>query len=201
MITGLVEEVGTVRHVERRAGYRRITIDAQLVLGDLELGASVNVNGACQTVIAISDGGFAVETLAASLEKTTLGSLARGATVNLERAVTPSTRLGGHLVQGHVDGIGRITEVRRYGENVFVEVLLPHHLERYCISEGSIAVDGVSLTIAELRGARITANIIPTTWRDTALSRHRTGELVNIEVDVMARYAERLLAAHHGGST
>ncbi len=132
------------------------------------------------------------------MEKTTLGGFERGTRVNLERAVTPQSRFGGHLVQGHVDGVGRVSAVRRRGHNIYVELILPEELVRYCISEGSIAVDGVSLTIAELRGSRITMNIIPTTWNETVLQYRQVGDFVNIEVDMMARYAERLLKLHGG---
>lgn len=193
MFTGLVEEIGTVRRVEGGSEYRKITFDASRVLGDLELGDSISVDGACQTVTDTDEGGFAVETLATSLQKTTLGRLARGSQVNLERAVTPQSRFGGHLVQGHVDGLGRISAVRRRGYNIYLEVILPGELARYCISEGSIALDGTSLTIAELRGTRITMNVIPTTWDHTVLRHRSVGDRVNVEVDMMARYAERLL--------
>ncbi len=193
MFTGLVEEIGSVRRVEAGSEYRKITIDASRVLDDLALGDSISVDGACQTVTDIDTGGFAVETLATSLQKTTLGRLARGSQVNLERAVTPQSRFGGHLVQGHVDGLGRISGLRRRGHNVYLEVILPDELARYCISEGSVALDGTSLTIAELRGTRITMNIIPTTWDHTVLRQRSVGDHVNVEVDMMARYAERLL--------
>lgn len=193
MFTGLVEEIGTVRRVEGGTEYRRITIDASRVLEDLALGDSVSVDGACQTVTDTDERGFAVEALATSLQKTTLGRLARGSQVNLERAVTPRSRFGGHLVQGHIDGLGRISAVRRRGHNIYLEVILAGELARYCISEGSIALDGTSLTIAELRGTRITMNIIPTTWDNTVLRHRSVGSHVNVEVDMMARYAERLL--------
>ena len=193
MFTGLVEEIGSVRRVEAGSEYRKITVDASQVLDDLALGDSISVDGACQTVTDIDTGGFAVETLATSLQKTTLGRLARGSKVNLERAVTPQSRFGGHLVQGHVDGLGRISGLRRRGHNVYLEVILPDELARYCISEGSVALDGTSLTIAELRGTRITMNIIPTTWDHTVLRQRSVGDHVNVEVDMMARYAERLL--------
>jgi len=199
MFTGLVEELGTVRSVSRRGDYQELWVDARRVMDDLAYGDSISINGACQTVTRRDEIGFAVDTLAESLKKTALGGLGRGAEVNLERAVTPSTRLGGHLVQGHVDGVARVTEVRRQGENIYFGVLLPEELARYCISEGSIAIDGVSLTIAELRGTRLRMNIIPTTWNDTALRNRRVGEQVNIEVDVIARYAERLLGPQFGG--
>jgi riboflavin synthase len=193
MFTGLVEEVGTVRSTRRRGDYQELWVNAEAVTSDLKRGDSVSIDGACQTVTALDARGFAVETLAVSLKKTTLGALSRGAAVNLERALTPSTRMGGHFVQGHVDGTGRVSKLQRRGENIYLELVLPDELARYCIAEGSIAVDGVSLTIADLRGTRVTINVIPTTWNDTALRSRSVGDYVNIEVDVLARYVERLM--------
>lgn len=195
MFTGLVEEIGTIRSVSHSSDYQELWVNAHRVLDDLRRGDSISINGACQTVTALDDNGFAVETLGESLKKTTLGSGGRGTELNLERAVTPSTRLGGHLVQGHVDGVARVSQVRRQGANIYFEVIVLEHLARYCISEGSVALDGVSLTIAQLRGTRLVINIIPTTWNDTALRNRRAGSYVNVEVDVMARYAERLLSS------
>jgi riboflavin synthase len=202
MFTGLVEEQGAVRSLSRRGDYQELKIDARVVMDDLKHGDSISINGACQTVTDLDSKGFTVETLAESLKKTTLGDLRRGSAVNLERAVTPSTRMGGHLVQGHVDGTARVSRIDRRGENIYFEVILPEDLARYCICEGSIALDGVSLTIADLRGTRVTANIIPTTWNETVLYERRVGDHVNVEVDVMARYAERLLTTKeaHGRS-
>lgn len=193
MFTGLVEELGTVRHVQRSGGYQQLTIEAEKVLEDLQLGDSVALNGVCQTVTEIDSRGFSVETLDVSLQKTTLGTLSKGEPVNLERALTPSSRMGGHIVQGHVDGLGRISALRHKGENIYLELILPQDLIGFCVAEGSIAVEGVSLTIAELRGTRITMNIIPTTWNATVFKERKVGDRVNIEVDIMARYAARLL--------
>ena len=195
MFTGLVEEVGAVRSTQRRGDYQELWVNAATVLDDLNRGDSISIDGACQTVTAIDANGFAVETLAVSLKKTTLGALSKGSPVNLERALTPRTRMGGHFVQGHVDGTGRVSKLQRRGENIYLEVTLPANLARYCISEGSIAIDGVSLTIADLRGTRVTINVIPTTWNDTALRERSVGYYVNIEVDVLARYVERLMGS------
>lgn len=194
MFTGLVEELGTLVAVRGSGQYRRIEIEAPGICGDLSYGDSVNVDGACQTVTEISGSRFAVDTLAVTLEKTTLGELRRGSRVNLERAVTPSTRLGGHFVQGHVDGTARVSRVSRQGENIYLEIILPDELARYCVSEGSIAVAGVSLTVARLGGNRVTINIIPTTWKDSNLAGLRAGSRVNIETDVLGRYVERFVS-------
>ncbi|MFW6362178.1 MAG: riboflavin synthase [Spirochaetota bacterium] len=194
MFTGLVEEVGTVGSINRRAAYQLLRVHAQQVLDDLQLGDSIAVNGVCLTVTELHADGFSVETLEVSLQKTSLGSLRAGSRVNLERALLAGSRMGGHVVQGHVDGLARITALQRKSENVYIELLLPHDLARFCVAEGSIAVEGISLTVAALRGSRITLNVIPATWRYTVLSDRRQGDRVNIEVDIMARYVERLLA-------
>ncbi|MFP4491665.1 MAG: riboflavin synthase [Spirochaetaceae bacterium] len=193
MFTGLVEEAGRVESVDRRGGYQLLTIEAHKVLEDLKHGDSIAVNGVCLTVTEMDKGRFSVETLEVSLRKTSLGTLKKGSRVNLERALMAGSRMGGHVVQGHVDGVGRILSVRRRDENIYLEVLLPQELTRFCVDGGSIAIEGISLTIAELRGSRIILNIIPTTWRDTVLSDRRQGELVNIEVDIMARYVAGLI--------
>ena len=193
MFTGLIEEIGRVHAVKDGPGCRRLTFEARRVLEDLNTGDSIAVDGACQTVVGIENGRFTVETLAVSLEKTTLGSFRTGRRVNLERSLTPDRRMGGHFVQGHVDGTARTAELRRAGANVFFSVELPAPLARYCIAGGSIAVDGTSLTIAEMKGCRVMINIIPATWEHTVLADRKAGDAVNIEVDVLARYVERLL--------
>ncbi len=195
MFTGLVEEIGTVASVRRNGAHQVLEIEAGRVLEDSAVGDSIAVNGVCQTVTALDGGRFSVDTLSASLEKTTLGTLRSGNRVNLERALRASARLGGHIVQGHVDATGRVGAVREGGSNVFLTVEVPHDLLRYCIREGSIAVDGVSLTIADLHASSVTINVIPVTWRDTVLSDRRPGDVVNLEVDVLARYVERLMTA------
>lgn len=193
MFTGLVEEIGAVRSVQARSRMRVLTITAERVITDTRVGDSIAVDGVCQTVTAIGDNWFSVETLAASLDKTNLGDLRSGRRVNLERALLPTTRLGGHFVQGHVDGTATVERIDEEGANVFFSVRLPENLLRYCIREGSIAIDGVSLTIAELRDPIVTINVIPTTWNDTALADRRPGDRVNIEVDVLARYVARMM--------
>ncbi len=199
MFTGLVEETGKVRSVGRNTGSLRLEIECVSILDDLSLGDSVSIEGACQTVVSLVKGGFTVDTLAETLKKTTLGSLGPGSRVNLERAVRPSDRLGGHLVQGHVDGTGTIESFRRTGENVYLTVKLPESLLRYCISQGSVAISGVSLTIAELTPTGIVINIIPETWKRTSLEVRTRGDAVNIEVDMIAKYIERLFPGCSAG--
>jgi len=193
MFTGLVEEIGRVRSKSRQGDYQHLTIDAQDVLDDLHRGDSISVNGVCQTVIDIDEKGFAVETLAVSLQKTNLGELKKNVKVTLERALKVNSRLAGHMVQGHVDGLGRVSALRRNKQNTYLELVLPDELMKFCVPEGSIAVDGISLTIAWVRGARIVLNIIPTTWEHTLLKDRRIGDRLNIEVDMMARYAAKIL--------
>ncbi len=193
MFTGLVEEVGTVRSIRRRAEYLRLSVACDSILDDLREGDSVSINGACQTAVEVHTNGFEVDTLAETLKKTNFGGLAVGSKVNLERALRVGDRLGGHMVQGHIDGLGTVDEVTLDGANVYLSVRLPKELCCYCVAEGSIAIDGVSLTVARLAASGVRVNIIPETWRRTALRELQAGAAVNIEVDVLARYAERLL--------
>lgn len=193
MFTGLIEEIGTVGSVRRSNNYHMLQVRAQRVLEDASIGDSIAIDGVCQTIVAIGNGAFTVETLATSLHKTTLGSFCTGRRVNLERSLTPQRRMGGHIVQGHVDRTARVAEIRTVGRNVYFAVELPPELARYSIRGGSIAIDGISLTIAELDGKTVVVNVIPATWHSTALADRRPGDAVNIEVDVLARYVERLL--------
>lgn len=193
MFTGLVEEVGTVRGAARRGDSMRLEIGCAKILDDLRAGDSVSIDGACQTAVAVSPDGFTVDTLAETLRKATLGSLRRGSHVNLERALRVGDRLGGHLVQGHVDGVGTVASIDRSDRNVYLTVRLDDHLLRYCVSEGSIAINGISLTIASMTDDAVRVNVIPETWSRTNLQERSAGDAVNIEVDVLARYVERLM--------
>ena len=193
MFTGLVEEIGAVAGIREKSGFRLMEFQADRVLEGTTVGDSICIDGVCQTVTRIEGNRFAVEAMAVTLEKTTLGLFQKGKQVNLERAVTPATRLGGHFVQGHVDATASVTALSRNKENAYLTVQLPANLSKYCVREGSIAIDGVSLTIAELRGALVTVNIIPMTWRNTVLSERSAGEQVNIEVDIIGRYVARML--------
>lgn len=193
MFTGLVEEVGTVRRVRRNGSYQLLEVAARKILEGTRLGDSISIDGACQTVTDLTRDTFTVETLAASLHKTTLGEYRVGRPVNLERALTPASRLGGHFVQGHIDGTGTVRSVRQEGRNIFFTVELGPELSRFCVSEGSISIDGVSLTIAALEEAEATVNVIPATWRETALAHRSRGDRVNVEVDILGRYVARML--------
>src|SRR2546423_58835 len=191
MFTGIVEELGRVREpVERR----RLVIDCDLVAADSPVGASMSVNGVCLAVVENTGRSLAFELSEETLERTTLGTLAAGVPVNLERPVTLATRLGGHVVQGHVDGMGRVVDVHRNGDGADLVVAPPAGLERYLVEKGSVAVDGVSLTVASLNGATFSIALIPHTLGATTLGSARPGDSVNLEVDVIAKYVERMVA-------
>jgi len=203
LFTGIVEEVGTlVVREDVLAGGQAIAavlrIRAARVLEDVKLGDSIAVNGVCLTVTAVEGDVWSTDVMAETLTRSSLGSAVAGAPVNLERAVTPHTRLGGHLMQGHVDGVGRILG-RTPGEHwEVVRVALPPELARYVVEKGSIAVDGVSLTVSAVSEADaaepwLEVSLIPTTLRETTLGARAPGEPVNLEVDVIAKYVERLL--------
>lgn len=197
MFTGLIEEIGRVRRVDRRGRFQQLEIAAVQVLEGLRIGDSVNIDGACQTVVATDAAGFRVETVEETLRRTTLGELETGDAVNLERALRADSRLGGHMVLGHVDGVGRVARLAADAGSWTLEIEPPTELRRYLAAKGSVAVHGISLTIARSGEQAFTVAVIPHTFEHTTLSQHRVGSRVNLEVDVIARYVERLL---HGGS-
>ena len=194
MFTGIIEELGKVRSIEQRGENARIVIEAHLVLGDTSHGDSIAVNGVCLTALDIKADSFAADVSRETLDRSTLGTLRPGTVVNLERAVTPTTRLGGHIVQGHVDGRGTFVSVADHGESWTIRIAYPKELARYLVYKGSVAVEGISLTIAGLTDEYFEVAIIPKTWEVTNLSRLRPGDDVNIEVDIMGKYVERILA-------
>jgi riboflavin synthase len=201
MFTGIVEELGTVAALEEQDDALRLTVAAGTVLEGVRLGDSIAVNGCCLTVAATGstpDGAstWTADVMQETLEKTSLAGVAPGDRVNLERAVTPTTRLGGHLVQGHVDGTGEILARTPSEHWEVVEIGLPAHLARYVVDKGSIAVDGVSLTVVAAGESSFTVSLIPETLARTTLGRKRAGDRVNLETDVLAKHVERLLAAN-----
>jgi riboflavin synthase len=198
MFTGLVEEVGTVAATSGSGEYRLISLRGPKVADSLRPGDSLSVNGACQTVVRVEGNVVSVEALSETLGKTNLGTLRSGSRVNLERPLTPESRFDGHIVQGHVDGTGTIAEIRHDGEGYYLTVTLPKELAAGCIPQGSIAVDGISLTIARLAETSVTVNVIPTTWRETTLSARKVGDPVNVETDVIGRYVFRYLETAGG---
>ncbi len=193
MFTGLIEEVGTVRRVERQTAFQRLEIASNLPLDGTAVGDSISMNGACQTVVGRADDSFRVESVEETLRRTNLGSLDPGDAVNLERSMRADGRLGGHVVLGHVDGVGSLRRFDRDGENRILEIEMPVELRRFVAGKGSVAVDGISLTVVEVSETSFTAAIIPHTLRNTNLSERRAGDAVNLEIDVLARYVARLL--------
>ncbi len=193
MFTGLIEEVGTVRSVAVDGERARLVIDATLVTDGLPLGASVAVDGACVTATDVTDTGFAVDLMRETLRVTSLGHLAVGTRVNLERALRVGDRLGGHLVQGHVDGIGEVIDVAEVPGTRTVRLRIPVDLTRYLVRKGSLCVAGVSLTVGDIDADVVTLGLIPHTLAWTNLGDLEPSSRVNLEVDVVAKYVERML--------
>ncbi len=195
MFTGIVEELGVVEALVDQGDAVRLTVRGPHVVLDASLGDSISVNGCCLTVAERDQETFTADVMHETLEKTSLGALEPGNRVNLERAVTPQTRLGGHIVQGHVDGAGAIVSRSPSEHWEVVEVSLPAGLARYLVSKGSITVDGVSLTVVDVAEKSFTVSLIPETLARTTLGLKQAGDPVNLEVDVVAKYVERLLGA------
>jgi len=192
MFTGIVETTGRVAGIEPTAAGRRLRVSTALG-PELAPGDSIAVSGVCLTVVAADADGFSADVSSETLRVTSLGSRAAGAMVNLERPLRADARLGGHFVLGHVDGVGRIVTLAPDGDGCWLDVELPERLERLAISKGSIAIDGISLTIASLEGARVGVAIVPFTFAHTTLGAARVGDTVNLEMDVLGKYVARLL--------
>jgi riboflavin synthase len=193
VFTGIIEELGRIASLERLEQGMRLNIACSTVLSDTKDGDSIAVNGVCLTVLNASPDSFSADLSPETLERSTLGRLTVGSPVNLERAVTPVTRLGGHIVQGHVDARGTFLEAIDEGDFWTVRIGFPPGVARYLVEKGSIAVEGISLTIAHLKDDQFDIAVIPKTWALTNLSSLKTGDAVNLEVDVIAKYVERML--------
>ena len=193
MFTGIIEELGIIKKIDTIDGGKRLFIGADQILDDLKTNDSIAVNGICLTTINTTDAGFWIDAVGETLQKTTLGAFKVNQKVNLERAVSLQTRLGGHMVQGHVNGNAVISRITKLGKNYALDVVLDSQLERYTILEGSITLDGISLTIARLSGTTVGINVIPHTWANTNLAGLKTGNSMNVEVDLIAKYIEKLL--------
>lgn len=194
MFTGIIQAVGTVAAMEPRGGDLRIRVrTGKLNLGDVALGDSIATSGVCLTVVELPGDGYWADVSGESLARTSLGQLDLGSRVNLELALTPQTRLGGHLVSGHVDGVGTVVERGEDARSIRFRIEAPAELARYIAEKGSICVDGVSLTVNAVDGARFDLNVVPHTLVETTLDEFQPGRKVNLEVDVIARYLERLL--------
>lgn len=201
MFTGIIEEIGKIEKITAIAGGISIKIKAGKILEDAGVNDSICIDGVCLTVTKFDKYSFWVDAVGATLEKTTFHNIKENVSVNLERSVRLSDRLGGHLVQGHVNGIGTISEIAKLGENYLVKILIPDELEKYLIKEGSIAVDGISLTIADLVGNEIFLSIIPHTWNKTNMKHKLLNDKVNIEIDILAKYIEKLLIKDNNSSS
>jgi len=193
MFTGLIEEVGSVTSVQKHGGGLDITVSARVVMDDLSVGDSIAIQGVCQTVVARGQDWFRVIAVEETLSKTTFKMLAIGSPVNLERALLPTRRLGGHFVQGHVETIGRIASFEQRDSSWELWVECPEEYLRYVIPLGSIALDGISLTIARVHESQFMVAIIPHTFENTTLRYRRSGDWVNLEFDILAKFVERLL--------
>ena len=200
MFTGIIEEIGKIERITPIAGGMKIKIHAEKIIVDVVVNDSVCIDGVCLTVTEKSKNSFLVDAVGATLEKTTFHNIKADASVNLERSVRLSDRLGGHLVQGHVNGIGNISEIKKLGENYLVKIIVPEELEKYLIKEGSIAINGISLTIADLNRNEISISIIPHTWQNTNLKDKEAHDKVNVEIDILAKYEEKLLTRNHNSS-
>lgn len=206
MFTGIIESVGVVKSIQTISGDVRVTIDAAgLDMSDVKLGDSIATNGVCLTVIDFGDSWYSADVSIESLNRTVLGQWKSGTRVNLEKALLPTTRLGGHIVSGHVDAIAQISLVRKDARSLYFELTCPAHLAKYLSEKGSITVDGISLTINHLRGNVVSLNLVPHTAEKTTIADWKVGTQVNIEVDILARYIERLLlgdkAAEESGAS
>ncbi len=193
MFTGIVAEVGRVIGCEETDRGSRLTIEASGVTEDLEVGDSVAVNGICLTAVAVEPPGFRVEAVAETLSRTNLGEADEGSSVNLERPVRLGGRLDGHVVQGHVDGVGLVLGIQPEGDSRRVALSVPEELERYLVYKGSVAVDGVALTVTAVTGGSFEVALIPHTLASTTLGSWKVGDKANIEVDILAKYVEKLL--------
>ncbi len=201
MFTGIIQALGTVGRLQAVGGDMRLTIHTgKLDMSDVQLGDSIAINGVCLTAVALTDSSFSADVSAETLSLTSLGQLGQGSQVNLEKALTLNTRLGGHLVSGHVDGLGEVVSRHDDARSVRFSLRAPDNLAKYIATKGSICVDGTSLTVNRVEGAVFELNIIPHTLQETVMGSYRAGSKVNLEVDVIARYLERLLlgeqAAH-----
>jgi riboflavin synthase len=193
MFTGIIEERGSVRSIEFDGDNERMVISGTLVTDGTNAGDSISVNGVCLTALEITKDSFAADVSRETLDRSTLGSLEAGSPVNLERAVTPMTRLGGHIVQGHVDGRGTFISATPDGDFWTVRIGFPPDFAKYLVYKGSVAVEGISLTVASLADDHFDIAVIPKTWELTNLSSLSSGDSVNLEADVIAKYVERML--------
>ena len=195
MFTGLVETVGRVRSIKRGAASSVLSIEAPAIMQDVRIGDSIATNGVCLTATRVDDAGFCADVMHETLQRSSLGALSAGSAVNLERAMPANGRFGGHIVSGHIDGTGRIASTRRDDVAVWYNIEASEAIIRYVVEKGSIAIDGVSLTVARVSENGFSISMIPHTADVTALGRKRAGDIVNLECDVIGKYVEKLLSS------
>jgi len=195
MFTGIVEGKGTIRRIEERPGGRKLWVDIGVLSAGIRMGGSVSVNGCCTTVVELEGNAFATELMEITLQKTNLGDVKVNSFVNIERPMKLGDELGGHMVQGHVDGVGEIVRVTPLESSHVVEIRVPEPLVKYVVATGSVSVNGVSMTVADIQDDVLTLGVIPHTWEVTNFSDFRPGLRVNIEVDLIGKYIEKLLPA------
>lgn len=193
MFTGIIEEIGRIGSIRRGVKSFTLIVDATEIMPDVKVGDSISTNGVCLTVTSLTPSGFTADVMPETVNRTALSQLKAGSEVNLERALTLNSRLGGHIVSGHIDGTGIIVDIRRDDNAVWITISCGSSMLRYIINKGSIAIQGVSLTVAEVFSDRFSVSLIPHTQKVTTLHSVRIGDMVNLETDVMAKYAERLL--------
>lgn len=194
MFTGIIQAVGTLSDLQPKGGDMALVVNTEkLDMADVQLGDSIAVNGVCLTAVALSDSSFTADVSRETLSLTSLGDLSKGSPVNLEKALTLQTRLGGHLVSGHVDGLGEVVARRNDGRSEWFNIKAPDSLAKYIAAKGSITIDGVSLTVNRVDGVHFEINIVPHTLQETVIGHYQSGTKINLEVDVIARYLERLL--------
>ncbi|WP_242219015.1 riboflavin synthase [Bacillus cereus group sp. BfR-BA-01380] len=193
MFTGIVEELGTIANMQQTGDAMKLTISAQTILADVNLGDSIAVNGICLTVTSFTPHSFTVDAMPETMRATSLQSLSRGRAVNLERAMSANGRFGGHFVTGHIDGTGTITDKKRSYNAVYYKIQLPNELLRYCLQKGSVAIDGTSLTIFGVDESSITISLIPHTLSQSVIGTKTAGDIVNIECDMIGKYIERFI--------
>ena len=193
MFTGIVEELGSIRSIRRGRVSAVLSIGAEKILSDLKIGDSVAVNGVCLTATSRDSGGFTADVMHETLDRSSLGALVPGSFVNLERAMPADGRFGGHIVSGHIDGVGRITAIRPDGNALWYTISAPPEILRYVVEKGSVAIDGISLTVAAVEPEAFSVSVIPHTAAVTLLGKKRAGDVVNLENDIIGKYVDKLL--------
>lgn len=201
MFTGLVEEKGKLKDKIATGDGFQFVIEAKIIMDDLKIGSSIAVNGCCLTVVKIDGNTFAVDTIEETLNKTNLGVLKEGMNVNLERPLAADARLGGHFVLGHIDTTGKVKDVKELSNSHWLTISFPEKFKQYLIYVGSVAIDGVSMTVAELKNNSFSVGIIPHTWKETIFADKKIGDTVNLEFDVLGKYVERIMESKNEGES